>query len=45
MVLGHENHFQAAFSIFTADFDVFNRVSNFLCCLTILVVCERVLID
>ena len=32
------------FQHFTADFDVFNRVS-FLCCLTVLVVCEQVLND
>ena len=44
MVFGHKNHFQAVFS-FLQQTLTFSPAFQFSCCLTVLVVCERVLID
>ena len=44
MVFGHENHFQAVFSTLQQIL-TFLTAFQFLCCLTVLVVCERVLND
>ena len=44
MVFGHENHFQAVFSTLQQILTFFTAF-QFLCCLTVLVVCERVLND
>ena len=44
MVFGHENHFGAVFSLLQQTL-TFLTAFKFLCCLTVLVVCERVLID
>ena len=44
MVFGHENHFQAVFSALQQIL-TFLPAFQFLCCLTVLVVCERVLND
>ena len=44
MVFGHENHFQADFSTLQQIL-TFLPAFQFLCCSTVLVVCERVLND
>ena len=44
MVFGHEIHFQAVFSTLQQIL-TFLIAFQFLCCLTVLVVCERVLND
>ena len=44
MVFNHEIHFQAVFSTLQQIL-TFLPAFQFLCCLTVLVVCERVLID
>ena len=44
MVFGHEIHFQAVFSILQQIL-TFLPAFQLLCCLTVLVVCERVLND
>ena len=44
MAFGHKNHFQAVFSTLYKIL-TFLTAFQFLCCLTVLVVCERVLID
>ena len=44
MVFGHKNHFQAVFSTLQQIL-TFLPAFQFLCCLTVVVVCERVLND
>ena len=44
MVFGHKNYFQAIFSILQQIL-TFLLAFQFLCCLTVSVVCERILND
>ena len=44
MVFGHKNHFQTIFSILQQILTFLTAI-QFLCCLTVSVVCERVLND